>query len=423
MPTQKTQPEKPKELFLFQPTESELIMFAFNSIKDLINTLYKEREIIDFLFAKRKVSVKYDNLLEFVNFEEEKLTTLLEKNILVQFGNTIDLNQDILDFLEKFTDSIEEINYEYTSGLIRILKENIQNWEIEKRPNKRNEYLLKIKRNIGNVGKDVLRNVTTLRGSVEDVFATEKDFGIKKSKLQEYDNKRKHLDDLLEQIDAFFQESTWGYFIKMVQDDELNQIILRLDRDIIIARQNLIDITQKILDFINRIRQDSQIFKHIKKVKLLKDQLLLAEKSNFIDVVLKENSLKFQNEIRYSTPLSLDYIQSEDAFEILLRISYKLKKSLKLDEKSSGVIRDEFLNKKDKNHFVVDTNKLKESFLSRGGDLFDFINNYNFEYELTFEDKVTLYCKLASQFRDEFSFSDKYSKIRNIEYALITPKQ
>jgi len=423
LPTQKTQPEKPKELFLFQPTESELIMFAFNSIKDLINTLYKEREIIDFLFAKRKVSVKYDNLLEFVNFEEEKLTTLLEKNILVQFGNTIDLNQDILDFLEKFTDSIEEINYEYTSGLIRILKENIQNWEIEKRPNKRNEYLLKIKRNIGNVGKDVLRNVTTLRGSVEDVFATEKDFGIKKSKLQEYDNKRKHLDDLLEQIDAFFQESTWGYFIKMVQDDELNQIILRLDRDIIIARQNLIDITQKILDFINRIRQDSQIFKHIKKVKLLKDQLLLAEKSNFIDVVLKENSLKFQNEIRYSTPLSLDYIQSEDAFEILLRISYKLKKSLKLDEKSSGVIRDEFLNKKDKNHFVVDTNKLKESFLSRGGDLFDFINNYNFEYELTFEDKVTLYCKLASQFRDEFSFSDKYSKIRNIEYALITPKQ
>lgn len=397
-------------------------MFAFNSIKDLINTLYREREIIDFLFAKRKNSVKYDNLLEFVNFEEEKLTTLIEKNILVQFGNTIDLNQDILEFLEKFTDSIEEINYEYTSGLIRILKENIQNWEIEKRLNKQNEYLLRIKRNIGNVGKDVLRNITTLRSSIEDVFATEKNFGIKKNKLQEYDNKRKNLDDLLEQIDAFFQESTWGYFIKIVQDDELNQIILRLDRDIIIARQNLIDITQKILDFINRIRQDSQIFKHIQKVKLLKDQLLLAEKSNFIDVVLKENSLKFQNEIRYSTPLSLEYIQSEDAFEILLRISYKLKKSLKLDKKSSGVIRDEFLNEKDKNHFVVDTNKLKESFLSRGGDLFDFINNYNFEYELTFEDKVTLYCNLASQFRNEFSFSDKYLKFRNIEYALITPR-
>ena len=45
-------------------------------------------------------------------------------------------------------------------------------------------YLLKIKRNIGNVGKDVLRNVTTLRGSVEDVFATEKVFSIKKNKLR-----------------------------------------------------------------------------------------------------------------------------------------------------------------------------------------------------------------------------------------------
>jgi len=397
-------------------------MFAFNSIKDLISTLYKEREIIDFLFSKRKNSIKYDNLLEFVNFEEEKLTSLIEKHILVQFGSTVDLNQDILDFLEKFTDSIEEINYEYTSGLIRILKENIQNWELEKRPNKQNEYLLKIKRNIGNVGKDVLRNVTTLRGSVEDVFATEKVFSIKKNKLQEYDNKRKNLDDLLEQIDAFFRESTWEYFIKMAQDDELNQIILKLDRDIIIARQNLIDITQKILDFINRIRQDSQIFKHIQKIKLLKDQLLLAEKSNFIDVISKDNSLQFQNEIRFSTPLSLDYLQSEDAYNILLRISYKLKKSINIDEKSSGIIRNEFLNGKDKNHYVDDTNKLKESFLSRGGDLFDFINNYNFEKELSFEEKVTLFCKLASQFRDDFSISDTYSKIENIEYALITPK-
>ena len=397
-------------------------MFAFNSIKDLISTLYKEREIIDFLFSKRKISIKYDNLLEFVNYEEEKLVSLIDKNVLIQIGSTIDLNQDILEFLEKFTDSIEEINYEYTSGLIRILKENIQNWEIEKRPVKQNEYLLKIKRNIGSVGKDILRNVTTLRSSVEDVFATEKVFSIKKAKLKDYDNKRENLDELLEQIDAFFRESTWVYFIKMVQDDELNQILLKLDRDIIVARQNLIDITQKILDFINRIRQDSKVFKHIQKVKLLKDQLLLTEKSNFIDLISKDNSLQFQNEIRFSTPLSLDYIQSEEAYEILLRISYKLKKSINIVEKSSGIIKDEFLDGKEKNHYVIDTKKLKETYLSRGGDLFEFINSYNFDKELSFEQKVTLFCKLASQFRDDFSITEKYLQFENIEYALITPK-
>jgi len=397
-------------------------MFAFNSIKDLISTLYKEREIIDFLFSKRKISIKYDNLLEFVNYEEEKLVSLIDKNVLIQIGSTIDLNQDILEFLEKFTDSIEEINYEYTSGLVRILKENIQNWEIEKRPVKQNEYLLKIKRNIGSVGKDILRNVTTLRSSVEDVFATEKVFSIKKTKLKDYDNKRENLDELLKQIDAFFRESTWVYFIKMVQDDELNQILLKLDRDIIVARQNLIDITQKILDFINRIRQDSKVFKHIQKVKLLKDQLLLTEKSNFIDLISKDNSFQFQNEIRFSTPLSLDFIQSEEAYEILLRISYKLKKSINIVEKSSGIIRDEFLDGKEKTHYVIDTKKLKESYLSRGGDLFEFINSNSFDKELSFEQKVTLFCKLASQFRDDFSITEKYLQFENIEYALITPK-
>jgi len=132
--------------------------------------------------------------------------------------------------------------------------------------------------------------------------------------------------------------------------------------------------------------------------------------------------LETQNEIRFSTPLSLDHIQSEEAFDILLRISYKLKKSINIVEKSSGIIRDEFLNGKEKNHYVVDIKKLKESYLSRGGDLFEFINSYNFDKELLFEERVTLFCKLASQFRDDLSVTEKFQQFENIEYALITPK-
>jgi len=397
-------------------------MFAFNSIKDLLIVLYREREIIDFLFSKRKTSIKYDSLVEFVDFNDERITNLIEKGIIIQVGNSVDLNQDILDFLEKFTDSIEEINYEYTSGLIRILKENINNWESEKRPVKQNEYLLKIKRNLRNVGKDVLRNVASLRGNVEDTFATEKVFSIKKAKLLEYDDKRKNLDELLEQIDAFFKESTWTYFIKMVQDDELNQILLKLDRDIIVARQNLIDITQKILDFINRIRQDAEIFKHIQKVKSLKDQLLLTEKSNFLEVVAAEEGLVFQNEVRYSTNLSLDLLQSEDIFDVLLKVSRKFKKSLHIEEKMAGAIDHDFVQNREKTQYVIDLEKLKDGFLARGGDLFEFICSYKFEQELSFDDKVTLFCKVASQFRSDFVISSESKKIRNIEYALISPR-
>ena len=80
--------------------------------------------------------------------------------------------------------------------------------------------------------------------------------------------------------------------------------------------------------------------------------------------------------------MSLDYIQSEEAYDILQRISYKLKKSINIVEKSSGIIRNEFLDGKEKNHYVIDTKKLKENYLSRGGDLFEFINSYNFDKEL-----------------------------------------
>ena len=37
-------------------------MFVFNSIKELLENLYKERELIDFLFNKREKSISYENL-------------------------------------------------------------------------------------------------------------------------------------------------------------------------------------------------------------------------------------------------------------------------------------------------------------------------------------------------------------------------
>ena len=47
-------------------------MFKFDTIKEFIEILYKERKVIDFLFKKRKRTVSIENLLSFVEYNSEK---------------------------------------------------------------------------------------------------------------------------------------------------------------------------------------------------------------------------------------------------------------------------------------------------------------------------------------------------------------
>ena len=63
--------------------------------------------------------------------------------------------------------------------------------------------------------------------------------------------------------------------------------------------------------------------------------------------------------------------------------------------------------------------KLKQQFTSGSGELFDFINNFEFENELSFDEKVTVFCKIASLYNDEFVHSGEFKETNNVEYAVI----
>ncbi len=223
-------------------------MFIFNSIKELIETLHKDRDLIDFLFVKRKVSISYDDLLEYLEQDHEKLQRLLDTSILTRPGNSIELQNELLDFFEKFTDTTEEVNVGYINDLIQALQKNLHLYEEEKRVAKKDEYLLRIKRNLRTVGKTVLKNVNTLRDSIEDVYATESNYAIKKLNLDDYDEKRTHIDNLVHQLDTLFVASEWAFFVKVAGDDELFNILVTLKKELGVARKNLIDIAQKIIE-------------------------------------------------------------------------------------------------------------------------------------------------------------------------------
>ena len=398
-------------------------MFVFNSIRELIEALYRDRDLIDFLFAKRKIPVNYDDIVEFLDHDHEKLQRLLDTSILTRIGNSIELQDELLEFFEKFTDTTEEITVGYIDDLIQALHKNLRLHEQEKRAAKKGEYLLRIKRNLRTVGKTVLKNVNILRESIEDVYATESAYSIKKLNLDDYDKKRAHIDDLVHQLALFFVTSEWTFFLKVTGDDELLSILVTLKKELGIARKNLIDIAQKIIEYLNQIRQQSEIYKHLQKIKQLKDKFLLQEKTDFENIIRREQSLFFQTNPRYFIPLSLPFLQTDDGYEILIKVKKKTGRSSHQTSEIVEAIADEYFNSQETIRTIIDHNRISRVFLARGDDLFEFLMQYDFEETLNTDERLTLFCKIASLYREDLHITDRFGSYENIEYAVIVPRK
>ena len=398
-------------------------MFVFNSIKELLETLYNGRKWLDLLFTKRKTSVNYEDLLHYLDDDEqEKLQRLLDTSIVVRSGNSIELHNELLDFFEKFTDTTEEITVGYIDDLIQILEKNLDLYDQEKRAAKKDEYLLKIKRNLRTVGKTILKNVNTLRDKVEDVYATEGNYTIKKLNLDNYDEKRKRIDELLDYIETLFTKPKWEFFIKITQNDELLSILVALKKDLSMARKNLIDIAQKIIEFLNQIKQQSEIYKHLQKIKQLKDQFLLKEKTDFETVINTEKALFFQTISRNSMPLSLSLLKSDEGYEMILKVRRKSGRTIKGTVETAEAISDEYFDSAEISRPMIDHDRLKSIFLARGDNLFQFLLNYEFDIPLERNERITLFCKMASLYSDELDVTEQFESSENIEYAVIVPK-
>ena len=70
----------------------------------------------------------------------------------------------------------------------------------------------------------------------------------------------------------------------------------------------------------------------------------------------------------------------------------------------------------------INLEEVKNGFVASSYNLFDFIMNYNFAKEVSFEDRVTIYCQLISQYENIFEITDKFAKKKEIEFAMVYPK-
>ena len=86
-------------------------MYIFRSIHEIINTVAAARGLLTEMFEKRKIlSFRYSDALALLKDDENRLKLLIEKEVIHQNGNFVELDARFMDFFELLLEANEEIN-------------------------------------------------------------------------------------------------------------------------------------------------------------------------------------------------------------------------------------------------------------------------------------------------------------------------
>lgn len=398
-------------------------MNTFSNIRELVFALNKEQKLLTEMFKKRKsASYKYEYALEIVGDDDNRIQYLLSRSVIRQNGNNLEFDDLFLQFFEQVLDANEEINTSYINDNLEKVKQNIDYYFNEANEQRKYEYLRIIKNTLRKLGAITLRNVVDLKRNIDNTFKNEPNYKNKKAKLLNLDNKRKDITKLISQTEKLIAEDDVTFF-NTATDEELRRVIVQLKIQLGKCTHNLIEIERQIIDFLNQIKYQSNVIEKLRLIKYLKDQFILETTTDLKSILAENNSVIFEPNPAYPLKLSLEYLQAdEDAHESIKKIAKRINSGIVLKRPVAEKISNEYLETQTEEEIQINLEEVKNGFVASSYNLFDFLMNYNFAKEVSFDDRVTIYCQMISQYENIFEITEKFEEKNEIEFAMVYPK-
>jgi len=398
-------------------------MNTFNDIKELVSTLKREEKLISEMFAKRK-SLPYQLIYakELVDYDENRINFLIQHSVINENGNLIELDDLYREFFEQVLDVNEEINLSYINENIKNIKDNINYYFNENNENRKYAYLRIIKKTLKKIGVTTLRSVVDIRRNIENTFKNEANYKNKQLKLKNLDNKRVTVNDLIKQTINLVDNDEFTFFNEAT-DEELLRIILNLKDQLNQSSHNLIEIEKQIIDYLNQIKLQEKFVEKLRKLKYLKDHFLIQAETDIKQILSRKNDTVFDNKITEPLKLSIDHLLNDEKARLsILKIAKQHSERKNTIPLLAEKISNDFLEDSVEEEVIIDLEEVKNGFVASSDNLFNFVLNYNFIKEIDFNERVTIYCQMVSQFENELIIEDNFQSKNNIEYALVFPK-
>jgi hypothetical protein len=373
------------------------------SIKDLVNLLYQNKEVIEMLFGN-KDSVNKSEILAREDMTDEKLEKLVVNELIHENNNIISLDDRIMTFIEEFLE-IGEVTTSFINDNIQALNEGLRYYHIDNNI----KFLRNIKRSLKRINSTTSREVMKLHKNIDDTYKNQDNYVIKLQELEKYKRKRDDIINLIRESEQIVSDSQ-GFFNTIV-DAELSSIVLELRYTLVRNRDYLNEIQSQIIDYINRIQYQSAIYKKIQRLKELKDYEELKYKTNYVEVVADIQAMFFHKRIPLKSRLSLDFLYTDHGYQLTQKVAGKLHLLRNSHRKPAGRMVAGFDDLNQEESSSLNIAGLVEKFMESQTDLFQFVLDYKFPEragDLTFEKRISLYVGITIDYDTQLTFSGKF---------------
>lgn len=393
----------------------------FRTIDELVKTMDREKKLFGDMFEKRKaLSYRTDFAMEMVDYKKERIQHLIDYGVIHDNGDFLELEEVYVQFFEDVLDVNEEINIASVKEYIDSLIENINYYLEETNEHRKFQYQSNVRKILRKIGLRTLKNIVDLKRNVDVAYKQEPNYKIKKSKLKNLDEKRLGIKVLIHECEKLIDKQT--VFFRIAADPNMQRTCMDVRNDFTEAEHNLMEIEHQIIDYINQIDQQSEIYKKIRRLKYLKDQITWKNDTNVINVLEFKNPIWMEKRHYNRIFLSLDMLRSrEDVAAIIRKISQN-KNIRRLSRSEAEPLDSEFMKDDIEVIKEININEIWNAFKAQGNNLFTFIKNYPYKEERRLNDHIVLYCQIATQHSDELRFTESYEIFDNIEYVLIYAK-
>lgn len=408
-------------------------MYIFRSIHEIINTVAAARGLLTEMFEKRKIlSFRYSDALALLKDDENRLKLLIEKEVIHQNGNFVELDARFMDFFELLLEANEEINTAVIDENIEYLHELMDYYLKERIATRKASYVRNIKITFQKIARTTIRNIMNLQTSIDNAFKHEPTYQIKIAKLENLDKKRINIQQLIDTTENLILHEERQFF-QQATDDELNRILLELRRELQLSAHSLIRAQQDIINYLNQIKSQVILVEKIRRVKYLQDQFELRAKSNLAEVLEREHSILLEGTAPSSFKLSINYLNTDEARPIILKVMKNLQHRETIRSNEAGAFSDEDLASQSMyqetisleetvgNYIQAQTEAMWKDATAQPEDLFTFLMRYPFRQEVSEEERTTLFCQIVSLYESQFRISKEFGIYKNYEYARIYP--
>lgn len=397
------------------------ILTHFRSIEELTKTLSREQGLLSEMFEKRKLmKFPLGLAIDLVGGNEQRLRKLVDYGVLVESGNAVEIESDYLNFFEEVLNVNEEISVLSVQECINTLKENIDYFLQETNPNRKAGYQDSVRQLLKKTGFRTLKNVVDLKRNMDNAYKQEPNYVIKKKKLQNLDEKSHSIRAMIRECEKLMDKEH-AFFI-MANDPHMAKTCSDVKHDFVEAYHALMEIDRQIISYINQIDLQNKLYKKIRKLKYLQDQLLIKTETNIRNVLEERNPLWMESRQYNKIRLSLNMLRDNEQTGKLLRRIAERNGIQKMTRTEAEPLTEEDLQAHVQRIKEVNSEDVWNAFQASGYNLFEFILRYDYKVKRSIEEHVTLFCQLVILHPDECRMTGKYAIYQDFEYPIIYAK-